>query len=94
LLPLGHLLRSIAQEANVTEVYFHCSNARQKTRIDGHRIEVCDLVEAHEYAACVIRALIMEPGTEDWRGWVMHVADEMGDEIFTLPFTSMLGKPH
>jgi len=26
--------------------------------------------------------------------WLMHVADEMGDEIFTLPFTSMLGKPH
>ena len=41
-----------------------------------------------------MRALILEPGAEDWRGWVMHVADEMGDEIFTLPFTSMLGKPH
>ena len=78
----------------MTEVYFHCSNARQKKLIDRCRVEVGDLVEAHEYAACVMRALIMEPGVEDWRGWVMHVADEMGEEIFTLPFTSMLGKPH
>jgi hypothetical protein len=78
----------------VTEVYFHCSNARQKTLMDGYRVEVGDLVEAHDYAACVVRALIMEPGAEDWRGWIMHVADEMGHEIFSLPFTSMLGRPH
>jgi hypothetical protein len=88
-----HLLRCFPQEAKVTEVYLHCSSAR-KTLIDGYRLEVGDLVEAHDYAACVVRALIMEPGAEDWRGWVMHVADEMGDEIFTLPFTSVLGKPH
>ena len=78
----------------MTEVYFHCSNARQKTLIDGYRVEVGDLVEAHDYAACVMRALIMEPRVEDWRGWVMQVADDMGDEIFTLPFTSVLGKRH
>ena len=78
----------------MTEVYFHCSNTRQKVRIDGCRVEVDDLVEAHDYAAGMVRALIMEPGAEDWRGWVMHVADEMGDEIFALPFASMLGKPH
>lgn len=77
----------------MTEVYFHCSNAR-KTLIDGYRVEVGDLVEAHDYAACVMRALIMEPGNEDWRTWVLRVADEMGDELFSLPFATMLGKPH
>ena len=78
----------------MTEIYFHCSDARTNTLIDGYCVEVGDLVEAYDYAACVMRALIMEPGVEDWRGWVMHVADDMGNEIFTLPFTSMLGKPH
>lgn len=90
---VSHLLRSFPQEANVTQVYFHCSNAR-KMLIDGCRVEVGDLVEARDYAACVIRALIMEPSAEDWRGWTMHVADEMGEEIFALPFTFVLGKPH
>jgi len=31
---------------------------------------------------------------EDWRGWVLHVSDESGEEIFNLPFDSLLGKPH
>lgn len=77
----------------MTQVYFHCSNAR-KTLIDGYRVEVGDLVEAQDYAACVMRALIMQPGAEDWRGWIMHVADDMGEEIFSVPFTSLLGRPH
>jgi hypothetical protein len=77
----------------VTEVYFHCSNP-SKTLMDGYRVEVGDLVEAREYAACVMRALIMEPGAEDWRSWIMSIADETGDEIFTLPFSSLLGRPH
>ena len=78
----------------MTELYFHCLNERQNRHIEACRVEVGDLVEAHNYASCVMRALIMEPVAEDWRGWVMHVADETGDEIFTLPFTSLLGKPH
>ena len=77
----------------MTEVYFHCSNTRS-TLLDGCKVEVGDLGEARDYAACVMRALIMEPGSEDWRSWTLHVADDLGDEIFNLPFTTVLGKPH
>jgi hypothetical protein len=42
----------------------------------------------------VVRSLIMAPGPEDWRGWVLHVSDDDGEEIFDLPFASVLGKPH
>jgi hypothetical protein len=57
-------------------------------------VEVGDLVEAHQYASCFMHALIMEPNSEDWRGWIMHISDDAGYEILTLPFASMLGKPH
>jgi len=36
----------------------------------------------------------MAPSTEDWRDWVLHVSDDIGEEIFCLPFASLLGKPH
>ena len=35
-----------------------------------------------------------DAGAEDWRGWVLHVADGDGEEIFTLLFAALLGKPH
>jgi hypothetical protein len=31
---------------------------------------------------------------EDWRGGVPHVNDDLGDELFIVPFAFMLGKPH
>jgi hypothetical protein len=39
-----------------------------------------------------VGSLVMAPTLEDWRGWVLHVSDELGEEIFTVPFASMLGK--
>jgi hypothetical protein len=36
----------------------------------------------------------MAPNSEDWRGWILHANDDLGDEILTVPFASMLGKPH
>ena len=41
-----------------------------------------------------VRALIMSASAEDWRGWVLHVADNEGNEVFDVPFVTMLGKPH
>jgi hypothetical protein len=55
---------------------------------------VGSLDEAHEAAALVVQSLIRAPIAEDWRSWVLHVSDDSGAEIFTLPFASMLGKPH
>ena len=77
----------------MTQVFFHCSNT-QGVSIEQCGTAVADLVEAREQAALVVQSLIMEPGLEDWRGWILHVSDDLGDEILTVPFASVLGKPH
>ena len=45
-------------------------------------------------AACVVRSPTKVRSLEDWRGWVLHVNDDIGDEFFIVPFAFMLGKPH
>lgn len=77
----------------MAQVYFHCSNSRE-VRVDQFGAAVSDLAEARDYAACVVRSLIMEQSAEDWRDWVVHVSDDFDDEIFAVPFSSVLGKPH
>jgi hypothetical protein len=75
------------------QVYFHCSSSRE-ARVDRFGAAVSDLAEARDYAARVVRSLIMEKSAEDWRDWIVHVSDDFDDEIFALPFSSVLGKPH
>ena len=77
----------------MAQVYFHCSSARE-VRVDQLGAAVSDLAEARDYAACVVRSLIMEKSADDWRDWVVHVSDDFDDEIFSVPFASVLGKPH
>ena len=77
----------------MAQVYFHCSNSRE-VRVDQLGAAVSDLAEARDYAACVVRSLIMEKSAEDWRDWVVHVSDDFDDEIFVVSFSSVLGKPH
>jgi hypothetical protein len=77
----------------MAEVFFHCSN-RVGVAIDRCGSAVADLAEAQEHATLVVRSLVMTPVLEDWRGWVPHVSDKDGEEIFTVPFASLLGKPH
>ena len=77
----------------MAQVYFHCSNS-EEIWIDRGGAAVGDLAEAHEHAAIVVHSLIMTPSEEDWRGWVLHVSDDLGEEIFDVPFASVLGKPH
>jgi hypothetical protein len=77
----------------MAQVYFHCSSDRE-VRVDQCGAVVTSLAEARDYAACVVRSLIMEKSAEDWRDWVVHVSDDFDDEIFSLPFASVLGKPH
>lgn len=77
----------------MAQVYFHCSNT-EGAFVDRCSAAVSDLAEARDHADVVVRSLIMAPGPEDWRGWVLHVRDDLGDEILTLPFACMLGKPH
>jgi hypothetical protein len=77
----------------MTQVYFHCSNT-EGVWVDRCGAVLDDLTEAKDYADLVMRSLIMAPSTEDWRGWVLHVSDDLDDEIFSVPFSSLLGKPH
>jgi hypothetical protein len=62
--------------------------------VDRRGTAVANLSEARACADQVMRTMIMTPGSEDWRHWILHVSDNDGEEIFDLPFTSMLGKPH
>jgi hypothetical protein len=77
----------------MVQVFFHCSNT-EGLLLDRRGTPVANLTEARDRAAQIMNAMIMAPGEEDWRDWVLHVSDDDGEEIFDLPFTSMLGKPH
>ena len=77
----------------MTEVYFHCSDASHEL-IDSRGTAVSDLSEAFAHAHGLVRAMLMTPNTEDWRGWELRATDELGCEIFVLPFASVLGKLH
>jgi len=77
----------------MAQVYFHCSNT-EGVMVDRCGAAIDDLIEAHDHAALVVRSLIMAPSEEDWRSWVLHVSDDLGEEIFAMPFAALLGKPH
>lgn len=77
----------------MAQVYFHCSNT-DGALIDRSGATVGDLAEACDHATLVVQSLIMAPSLEDWRSWMLHITDDAGDEIFILPFASLIGKPH
>jgi hypothetical protein len=77
----------------LAQVYFHCSNSRE-IRIDQSGAAVSNLSEARDRAACIAQLLISERSAEDWRDWVVHVSDDFDEEIFVVPFSSVLGKSH
>jgi len=77
----------------MTEVYFHCSDATHDL-IDSRGTAVRDLSEAFAHADRIVRSMLMKPNSEDWRGWELRVTDELGSEIFAVPFASVLGKLH
>ena len=77
----------------MVQVFFHCSNTYGML-VDRHGAAVSSLTEARDRADQIMRSMILTPGAEDWRDWVLHVSDDDGEEIFDLPFTSLLGKPH
>jgi hypothetical protein len=76
----------------MTEVYFHCSDAEHF--IADRRGSVMDLNEARSHAERLVRSLVMSPDAEEWQDRVMHVTDDHGEEIFALPFSSVLGRVH
>jgi len=77
----------------MTQLYFHYSNS-EGVMVDQRGTSVGNLAEARDHAARVVGSLLMTRNLEDWRDWVLHVSDDHDEEIFVVPFTSVLGKPH
>jgi hypothetical protein len=77
----------------MAQLFFYCSND-DGVWIDRRLTPVNDLTEAMEQAAGVVRSLVMAPSGEDWRSWTLHASDDFGDEVFAVPFTSVLGRSH
>lgn len=77
----------------MTAVFFNCASPGHLL-MDRRGLVVEDFAEAIAHADGFVRTLLMKPNTEDWRGWELHVTDETGAEIFTLPFAAVIGKPH
>ncbi len=74
-------------------VYFHCTNSHG-VLVDRRGADVEGLLEARDQALQFVGSLIATPSGIDWRNWVLHVSDEDGEEIFDMPFASVLGKLH
>ena len=62
----------------MTQVYFRCSNPKEVL------VDRCGAV-VDDLAACVVRSLTMARSLEDWRSWILHVSDDLGDELFVAP---------
>jgi hypothetical protein len=77
----------------MTQVYFLCSNTK-KVFVDQLEVVVDDLADARVHATRVVQSFTNERSLEDWRDWVLHVIDDEGDELFEVPFTFVLGRPH
>ena len=77
----------------MAQISVFCSNSRG-ILLDRHTAEVEDLLEARDYATAMARSLAATASLEDWRRCQLHIRDDLGDEIFVLPFSSILGKPH
>lgn len=77
----------------MTRVCFRCSD-NERMLPNRCETQADDLVDMREQAATVVRTLLASPGPEDWRSWVLHVSDDLGDEILTVPFSAVIGRLH
>jgi hypothetical protein len=77
----------------MAQLFFHCSSP-ERVVPDRRGSDVEDLVEAHGHAIAFVQRIIGMAGPDDWRVWKLSVLDENGDEVFEVPFASVIGKPH
>lgn len=77
----------------MAQVFFHCSNAT-RVLVDQLGNDIADLIEVWEHADRIVRTCLAAPTLEDWRDWTVHANDVNGREIFSLPFSSLLGRAH
>ena len=77
----------------MAHVYFHYRSG-PRVFLDQRGADVDDLTDGYEHAVRDVRSLIAIRTSEDWRNWVLRVSDDQGGEIFTVQFSSVIGKPH
>ena len=77
----------------MARVYFHCSGAHE-VLVDRRGSDLDHVSDMHQRAVQVIHSYIATAGAHDWRDWMVHVSDDDGEEIFLLPFASVLGRLH
>ncbi len=77
----------------MTNVSVRCSTARGNI-LDTRVAVVDDLADARHYAMRVARSLVAIPNSRDWRECWLDVVDDLGDELFVIPFATIIGKPH
>lgn len=75
----------------MAQLFFYCSND-EGIWIDRRVPPAGNLADAIAQAKHVVRSLVMEPSQEDWRGWTLHASDDLGEEVFAMPFAAVLGK--
>jgi uncharacterized protein DUF6894 len=77
----------------MAQLYFHCSSP-ERVVPDRAGSEVEDLVEAHAQAIGFVQRIIGLACPDDWRTWKLQVLDEEGDQVFEVPFASVIGRLH
>ena len=77
----------------MAQIYFRYSSP-DGVLVDRRESDFDDVVEIRNQAARIVGELIATPGPEDWRDWMLYVSDPSGEEIFTMPFSLLLGRPH
>jgi hypothetical protein len=77
----------------MAQVFLHYATP-QGVVLNQRVAKVNDLTEVRAYAVQSVQALISAPTLEDWRQWILHVRDDLGSELFAVPFASLLGEPH
>jgi hypothetical protein len=77
----------------MAQIYFNCSNTLEAL-VDRAGVAICEVTDARDHAAHVVRSLVTAANAADWSGWMLHANDDRGEEIFVMPFASLLGKLH
>jgi Domain of unknown function (DUF6894) len=77
----------------MAQMYFHCVSS-EEVMLDRRGSDFDDLSEACEHAEQIVRKCISTPGAQDWRRWTLMASDGDGQEVFVLPFATLLSKSH
>ena len=77
----------------MARIYFHCSNSEQ-VLLNYSDAEFTDLTTARQQAETIVRSMTAVDGSENWRDWMVHASDDLGESVLALPFSSILGSVH